>query len=263
MAQLRPVSSRIPRRRAALGVLGAVFLLTLTGCGDDTRNTSDDAVGDDPSATAESPSATESTETTESTEAPASETTEAVPSSEPAAGGLEPRLLTEDEVGGANDQTVWTVDTTGPEDGATTGTCQRFDFGSLGANEAVVRTFTSNQETVEATQVVAEFADAKSAWRAHQVLKKWRATCADQVDADVVNVGSLLSLPAAVGHADSYVVSYGDEGADEQRWVGVGISRRGPFLSLVEIGLVGQDYNYSEGEEPASLSAMSALADLG
>ena len=188
MAYLRPRPSRVPRRRAQLGFLVAVFLLTLAGCGDDTSPTSGDATGDDPSAPSES-ATTESTEGTEPTEAPASETTEAVPSSEPAAEGLEGRLLTADELAGANDQTVWTVEATGPEDGATTGTCQRFDLVSVGANEAVRRTFTSNQDTVEAEQVVAEFADAKSAWRAHQVLKKWRATCADQVDADQVDVG--------------------------------------------------------------------------
>ncbi|MET1060869.1 MAG: hypothetical protein ABWX84_14810 [Nocardioides sp.] len=259
MALLRPVSPRIPRGRAALGVLAAVFLLTLTGCGDDTRDTSGDTVGDDPSATAESPAATESTDPS----AAASDTAEATPSSDPADTGLEGRLLTADELAGVNDETTWTVASTGPEDGATTGSCQRFDFVSLGANEAVRRTFTSNQDTVEAEQVVAEFADAKSAWRAHQVLKKWRTTCADQVDAADVKVGDLQSLKAGDGFADSYVVRYGDAGAEEQHWDGAGISRRGPFLSLVEIGLVGQDYNYPAGEEPASLAAKSALADLG
>ena len=86
---------------------------------------------------------------------------------------------------------------------------------SVGANEAVRRTFTSNQDTVEAEQVVAEFADAKSAWRAHQVLKKWRATCADQIKADQVDVGDLRTLKVSEGFADSYVVRYGDAGAEE------------------------------------------------
>ena len=35
------------------------------------------------------------------------------------------------------------------------------------------------------------------------------------------------------------------------------------FLSVVEIDQVGQDYLYPAGEDPASLAAMSALADLG
>ena len=134
---------------------------------------------------------------------------------------------------------------------------------SVGANEAVRRTFTSNQDSVEAEQVVAEFADAKSAWRAHQVLKKWRATCADQIKADITDVGDLRTLPVSEGFADSYVVRYGDAGEQDQQWDGTGISRRGPFLSVVQIGLVGQDYNYPAGEEPASLSAMSALGQLG
>ena len=261
MALLRPVSSRIPRDRVALGVLAAVFLLTMTGCADNPRDTSGDAVGDDPSATAEPPAATTSTDPSEAPTAP--EATETTSSPAPADQVLETRLLTADELAGANDATVWKVASSGPEDGETTGTCQRFDLVSVGANEAVRRTFSSNQDTVEAEQVVAEFADAKSAWRAHQVLKKWRDTCAEQVDAADVNVGPLQSLKVDAGFADSYVVRYGDAGAEEQHWDGAGISRRGPFLSLVEIDLVGQDYNYPAGQEPASLAAMSALAHLG
>ena len=263
MAILRPVSPRVPRRRAALGVLGAVFLLTLTGCGGDSPDEGGDAVADDPSATASSPDATQSTGSTDPSQAPPSESTGTDPGSEPAAAGLAGRLLSADELAGANDQTVWKAGATGPEDGATTGTCQRFDLVSVGANEAVRRTFTSNQDTVAAEQVVAEFADAKSAWRAHQVLKKWRTTCAGQVDAAEVNVGDLRSLKVSEGFADSYVVSYGATGADEQQWDGVGISRRGSFLSLVQIGLVGQDYNYAAGQEPASRAAVSALEKLG
>ena len=267
MAHLRPRPSRVPRRRAKLGFLVAVFLLTLAGCGDDTTPTSGDATGDDPSAPSGS-ATTEGTEpaepaTSEATSETTSETTEAVPSSEPADEGLEGRLLTADELPGVNDQTVWKVEATGPEDGATTGTCQRFDLVSVGADEAVRRTFTSNQDTVEAEQVVAEFADAKSAWRAHQVLKTWRAKCADQIKADQVDVGDLRTLKVSEGFADSYVVRYGDAGAESQHWDGTGISRRGAFLSLVEIDQVGQDYLYPAGEDPASLAAMSALGQLG
>jgi hypothetical protein len=242
-----------------------VFLLTLAGCGDDTSPASGDATGADPSAPSEpatSPSA-EGTAGTEPSEPPASETTEAAPTSEPADEGLQGGLPGAAERAGVTDQTGWTVDATGPADGATTRTCQRFDLVSVGANEAVRRTFTSNQDSVEAEQVVAEFADAKSAWRAHQVLKKWRATCADQIKADITDVGDLRTLPVSEGFADSYVVRYGDAGAQDQQWDGTGISRRGPFLSVVQIGLVGQDYTYPAGEDPASLSAMSALGSLG
>ncbi len=255
MASLRPGPSRLAHPRGRNVLVAVVFLLTLAGCGDDTRATGGDTVGDDPSA----PSSSATTETTEAT---ATETTDPAPSSAPDDSGLEARLLTPDEMAGANEETVWEASASGPENGRTTGSCQRFDLVSLGASEAVVRAFTSNQDTVEAVQVVAEFADAKSAWRAHQVLKKWRSTCADRIDAADVSVGDLRTLPVSVGHGDSYVVRYGDAGAEEQHWAGVGISRRGPLLSLVQIDLVGQDYNYRAGEEPASLTAMSALADL-
>jgi hypothetical protein len=237
-----------------------VFLLTLAGCGDDSSRTGGDATGDDPSATESTESTTEATEPTE---AVSEDTSDAPSSSAPADLGLEARLLTADQMPGVNDETTWTVDSSGPEDGTTLGGCQRFDFVSLGASEAVTRTFSSNQDTVTAGQVVAKFADAKSAWRAHQVLKKWRATCADQIEAAEVEVGDLRTLSVSAGHADAYVVRYGDAGAEDQHWAGTGISRRGPLLSLVHIELVGQDYNYPAGEEPAALGAMSALTNLG
>ena len=108
--------------------------------------------------------------------------------------------------------------------------------------------------------MVAEFSDAKSAWRAHQVLNTWHAKCKEQIEAGEVTVGPLQ--PLAKG-ADAYVVRYGDTGAEEQQWDGVGISRRGPLVSVVQIGLVGQDYNYPAGEEPAAQAAQAALAKLG
>ncbi len=261
MALHRRATPRLPRRRVPTGVVTAVFLITLAGCGGDARDSSGDTTADDPSASSEStPSETAPTETSEASETATDGTTGADPSP---AGGLAARLLTADELPGVNDETSWTVDTTGAEDGRTTGACQRFDLVSLGASEAVVRTFTSNQDTVEAAQVVARFADDKSAWRAHRVLTSWRKKCAEQVDASDVEVGELRALDVSVGNADAYVVRYGEAGAEDQHWAGAGISRRGPLLSLVQIDLVGQDYNYPAGEEPAALAAMSALGDLG
>jgi hypothetical protein len=84
-----------------------------------------------------------------------------------------------------------------------------------------------------------------------------------QIKADQVDVGDLRTLKVSEGFADSYVVRYGDAGAESQHWDGTGISRRGAFLSLVEIDQVGQDYLYPAGADPASLAAMSALDDLG
>ena len=257
MAPLRRrAPSRVTRRTLRTGAVAAVFLITLAGCGNDPEQTGGDrdAVADDPATPSE-------TVTTEATEEASGEPTEDT-SSEPAATGLETRLLTAGELPGANDATEWTVAATGPEDGPF-GTCQRFDMASLGAGDAVVRTFTSNQDTVEGGQVVAEFSDARSAWRAHQVLKTWHKKCAEQVDAGTVEVGPLDSLATGKAVADAYVVHYGDQGADEQQWDGVGISRKGPLLSVAQIGLVGQDYNYPAGQEPAAEAARLALARLG
>ena len=239
-----------------------VFLVTLAACGNDPENSSADrdATGEDPATPSETVTtdpADDSTEDT-STDTPSDEAT-----SEPAEAGLEARLLGAAELPGANDETVWTVASTAPEDGQPFGTCQRFDMMSLGAGDAVVRTFSSNQDTVEGAQVVAEFSDAKSAWRAHQVLKTWHRKCKEQIEAGEVTVRPLQSLEKGAAVADAYVVRYGDAGAEEQQWDGVGISRRGPLVSVVQIGLVGQDYNYPAGGEPGAEAARAALAKLG
>ena len=236
-------------------MVAAVFLVTLAACGNDPASSSADrdAAGDDPATPSETVTSEPADEPTEDTPADGA-------TSEPAPAGLEARLLGAHELPGVNDATVWTVASTAPEDGQPFGTCQRFDLTSLGAGDAVVRTFSSNQDSVEGGQVVAEFSDPKSAWRAHQVLKTWRQKCKEQIEADEVVVGPLQSVAKG---ADAYVVRYGDAGADEQQWDGVGISRRGPLVSVVQIGLVGQDYNYPAGEEPAAQAARAALAKLG
>ena len=254
----------LPRLRGRAGLLAAVSIITLAGCGSQTDNASGDtdAVRDDPSETTSAPASEPASEPTESEPTAEASTTEEA-SEDPAPAGLEGRLLTAAELPGINEQTAWTVKATGPQGDTAYGECQRFDFVSMGATEAVLRTFTSNQDTVTAGQVVAEFADAKSAWRAHEVLKSWRAKCAEQLQGKERSVGDLTDVAVPAGVAQDYVLQYGDTGAEVQHFDGVGIARRGAYLSLVEIDLQGQDYNYPTGERPGALAARAAVAKLG
>ena len=91
-----------------------------------------------------------------------------------------------------------------------------------------------------AVQVVARFADNKSAWRAHEVLDSWRTDCAGRVDG---KVGPLREVAVATGVGQAYRVAQGDRATD------LGIVRKGAYLSVVALVA-----------SPAKLPEDSALA---
>jgi hypothetical protein len=204
---------RLPHARSLAATTVASTLLLFTGCGTET-----------------SPSATPEREESQ-----------------------EQRLVPAVDLPGVNQETVWTVTSTGPEDGGTHGSCQRFPLVDTGADEAVVREYAGG-EGVRAIQVVAEFADPKSAWRASQVLTTWSKDCAGHLDAGVEKVGPLAPATVAGGKAFTQLVQYGDEGAELHTFAGIAVVRRGRLLSFVEIAVESADYNYEPGQEPATLT---------
>ncbi|HEU5036266.1 MAG TPA: hypothetical protein VFT70_04630 [Nocardioides sp.] len=126
---------------------------------------------------------------------------------------------------------AWTVDTK-PAAGAV-GACQKTDLGTIGAVDTVSRTFTA-EDGLAATQVVARFADAKSAWRAHRVLAAWRDDCGSRVER--ADVGPLQPITVHTGTADGY------RGSFRSRSAGLGILRAGDYLTLVEVTATGDRY---------------------
>lgn len=106
------------------------------------------------------------------------------------------------------------------------GACQKTELETIGAVETVSRRFTAD-DGVAAVQVVARFVDAKSAWRAHQVLVAWREDCEERVRDSTV--GPLQPVTVATGTADSYLGSF------RARSAGLGILRSGRYVSLVEV----------------------------
>lgn len=96
----------------------------------------------------------------------------------------------------------WSVESTGGEAGQMTSDCQRATLHDIGALETRVRDFTA--DGAAAAQAVSRFGDAKSAWRADQVLIAWRDDCAKQLrtrDAALGTVrhGSWLSVVEVAG----------------------------------------------------------------
>jgi HSP20 family molecular chaperone IbpA len=91
----------LPRLRGRAGLLAAVSIITLAGCGSQTDNASGDTdtVRDDPSETTSAPTSEPAAEPTESEPTVEASTSEE-PSEDPAPAGLEGRLLTTAELPG-------------------------------------------------------------------------------------------------------------------------------------------------------------------
>ena len=125
----------------------------------------------------------------------------------------------------------------------------------------MVRSYAADGD-VAADQVLGEFADAKSAWRAHEVVKTWASECAEMLDAEVEKVSKLKEVAVPGGVAQQQLLQYGDDGADEHTFSGIAIVRHGSYLTIVQIDVVGQDYNYETGDEPAARAAVAANGKL-
>lgn len=140
---------------------------------------------------------------------------------------------------------TWVVADTGPEDpeqDSAVGACQKTLLGTIGAVETVRRTFTAPGR-LRATQVVARFADSRSAWRAHEVLASWRDDCAARVGGDV---GPLEPLDVHAGTGESYRT------AARKRAAGLGILRAGSYVTLIEV-TAGTEH-YPTGWDPARVA---------
>lgn len=125
----------------------------------------------------------------------------------------------------------WTVRATGPEPRRPVGVCAKTPLVDIGALEAVHRGFAGPDGSgVSARQVVARFADARSAWQAHEVLVAWREDCEERVGR-ATRVGPMREVLLGSGAGDHYRSAYGSR--PDRDTAGLGIHRRGPWLSVV------------------------------
>lgn len=126
----------------------------------------------------------------------------------------------------------------------TVGACQKTPLSTIGAMESAQRIFSADGAT--AVQVVARFGDAKSAWRAHEVLAAWRDDCAERLGNPRADIGPLEDVSVPVGTGSSY------RSASKKTTTGLGILRSGEFLTLVEI--TAAPSSYPGGWEPARVA---------
>jgi hypothetical protein len=111
---------------------------------------------------------------------------------------------------------------------APVGACQKTGLQPIGAMEEVRRTYTA-PGGLAATEVVARFPDARSAWRAHGVLVAWHDDCEKRVSGAAV--GPLEPVVVPVGNSDGYRASY----PSRSRTAGLAILRTGTWLTLFEV----------------------------
>jgi hypothetical protein len=197
---------------------------------------------------------------------PSASATPRVSSSAPVAdrpAGLRGLLLTADELPAMHGGTDWRVKRTAKEGDQPSGRCQLTSLTAIGATSALVRTFSSaGSDDVGAAQVVAEFADAKSAWRSLEVLKSWRDKCAARLGAGS-SVSSLATVGCSPATGHRYLVGTPTSSTTSasKAFEGIGLVRRGSRISIVLFSAHGSSYTYPVGREPET-RAVKAIAQL-
>jgi len=242
---------------------------TLAGCSTSPDEEPAESTTSEPTPTeeptpSEEPTPTEPTPTTPSTSSSTPPPSQAVsptatgaPASTPAGA-----LLSAAEMPQLNDSSTWTERRTGPAGQQPFGLCQQFDLLTIGALNAVERTFTSGTSgTDTAGQQVAEFPDAQNAVRASKVIEAWQRECKNQVKGTKVKVRPITDVPVAQGQAWNYLVSYQRRGEGQFHSLGMVLS--GTRMSLIRIDHVGQDHNYEPGQDPMELAVEAVSARLG
>lgn len=182
---------------------------------------------------------------------------------------LEDRLLTADEVPGFNEQFAWSDGTTsGTEPATLAGTCHQFEMLSIGATDVAYRDYQPDQGTNSAaSELVAEFADEKTAGRAFEVLTAWRERCDKALSKyDSHQVGALQDVPVdgIDRTAHWYMLTYGPAEGDAEAvyFDAEGLALVGRRIAVVRMALIGQDHNYDAGEEPMVRAVQAAAGKL-
>ncbi len=251
-----------PLTRLLAPSLLLALLLGLAGCGPEPA-----APGD----ADETPVATESDapseEPTDETTEPSSTSESTEPAPEPGTGTLTDALLPAEEVPGFNEEFTWTEGTTATaEPKELAGACHQFEMTSIGAEEVAHRTYEPTAgDNSEASQLVAQFPDEMTANRAFEVLKSWRQGCAKNFKKyDRVQVGDLEDVDTDAGTGHWYLLIYGPaEGDPDAAYFDAqGIAKVGNRVAVVRLSLVGQDYNYEQGQEPMVEAVRAAAARL-
>ena len=170
----------------------------------------------------------------------------------PAATPLVDRLLPTGTVPGLNAQWHWQDGDTATASTKAFGVCAKADLLSIGAGEAVERTYFPPDDSDDfAAEQVAEFPDTRTANLAWSVLKSWHDKCsAMSAKNPGLKVGALTAVPVTAGSARWYLLSWVPAGEETGRFEAFGMVLVGTRLAVLRMDNSGQDHSYPPGQEP-------------
>ncbi|MFL6158291.1 MAG: hypothetical protein ACJ72D_19535 [Marmoricola sp.] len=240
--------------RHRVTVLAVLCTVALTGCTSHDDTPSKASAGDPPVTSTPDPSPGATDGPTSSSSVPAPTPT--------VYAGLGDRLLATADVPGLAAGWKWQDGENGPAPTDAFSPCAKADLLSIGATEAVQRTYFPPVDTDDyAAEQVAEFPDARTAATAAKVLRSWHDRC----PASAGKVGPLVAVAAPGATASWYLVSDVRTGAsaDDSQLVAVGIAARGLRVAVTLIRFVGRKTSYPAGQEPMVAMVRAAAARLG
>jgi hypothetical protein len=251
MRQGRPASLPVTGTRYVALAATAAAALVLAGCG----SSDDDSPDAGPTPAPGTPSV--------SVSRPAS-TSSAVPSTGPSTSpGARPadQLLTATELPRLTAAAAWTQGPTGPADSEPVAACNDADLFSIGARNAVARTYTG--DAAEAVEQVATFPDAATTARAGRVLASFRDTCATRVkDLHRLKVGPSQQVGVVGGKGWWYLASWVPTGTAGGHFQSVGVVVGAREIALLVMDHEGQDHDYPPNADPMIAAVKAAAAKM-
>lgn len=174
-------------------------------------------------------------------------------------GGLAERLLPAAALTSPAPDLAWdAVHTELHEPRALAGSCHRFPLVSVGAIRVAHRAYVLGQPRAPratAEHVVARFADARTAWRAYEVLLAWQADCGETL-AD--RRGVRLTEVQDLDGAQRYAVAWSPDGAERLR-EDVALVQVRSRVALVRVTTTPRD---TGSGRPTATAAIRSAAEL-
>jgi hypothetical protein len=149
--------------------------------------------------------------------------------------------------------TTWTIGATGPAGPEPYGACQEYDFATIGARSAVVRSYQAaggHSSTTAAERVVA-FPDATNAARAAKVLASFRDRCQRRLKGQLagLRVTAARHVDVEDGTASAYTATWrSNDGSGGTHTQEVGTVLRGKLIAVVTL----------EGDTPIGFDPVAA-----
>ena len=166
------------------------------------------------------------------------------------------------EMPGLNDTWTWKLASEGPGDGdSQPSLCMLSPLTSIGAASTYRTDYNhTGVKTARATVITAVFPDQHTAVLAKTVLRSWHAQCKRRLKKELgyerAKVAPIRTDATDVGPGEQWLSSFGPvPGHPDDGWFqGEGFVEDADTLTYIVIVNVGQDYDYSDGQQPLDVA---------